>query len=294
MTAKAGIFIIISLLVLVGTVAAHLPDASTIETSDPWVIANGADQATITVKVSNLSLVAMQGATVTFTIDDSVYGSMNPASALSDINGNATSTFKVNTKSGVAVITATITSHDGYTVTKTITQNIDHDTPYYDPSFSQPLLTYPSKGNVTEEVPFNISMFDRWGNPIDNRMGNHIISLHVSSPQIPDNCGFNDADIHDISIPLEADGTLSVDIKLTTKIGLNYVRMDSIGDISFKTASIKAVAGGVPISITGTFYPEGVLPANNVDKFTIDYFLYDVYGNPMENRSISISYKFIR
>jgi Mg-chelatase subunit ChlD len=65
--------------------------------------------------------------------------------------------------------------------------------------------------------------------------------------------------------------------------------MDSIGDITFKTVSINAVAGDMPFFMTGSISHGGVLPANNVERFTIDYFLYDIYGNPMANRSIWIS-----
>ena len=41
--------------------------------------------------------------------------------------------------------------------------------------------------------------------------------------------------------------------------------------------------------MTGSISHGGILPANGVDKFTIDYFLYDKYGNMMANRSIWVS-----
>ncbi len=84
MRAKAGVLIIICLLLLVATVSGHLPDSSTITTSNPWVIANGVDQTTITVSVSNMSLGSMQGANVIFTIDNPIYGTINPVTAISD------------------------------------------------------------------------------------------------------------------------------------------------------------------------------------------------------------------
>ena len=147
MRANGGIFSIICLLLLVGTVAGHLPDNSTITTSKPWVIANGVDQTIITVMVSNVSEGAIEGAAVSFTIDNPVYGSVSPVTVISDATGKATSTFKVNTKSGVTVITANISSHDGYVETKTLTQNIDHDIAYY-AHFSHPL-----NGTVASDVP---------------------------------------------------------------------------------------------------------------------------------------------
>jgi hypothetical protein len=65
--------------------------------------------------------------------------------------------------------------------------------------------------------------------------------------------------------------------------------MDSFGSISDKIESIKTVATGIPYSMTGSISNGGVLPANGVDRFTINYFLYDVYGNPVQNRSIWVN-----
>jgi len=288
MRAKASILIFISLLLLVGTVAAHLPDNSTIISDNSWVVANGVDQSTITVIVSNLSSGSVEAAGVTLTIDNPDYGTLGPVTVVSD---RATSTFRANTTSGVAVITASITSHDGYTVTKTMTQNIDHDSPYI------VTFTHPPKGNVTEEVPFGLSVTDRHGNPIDDRNKNetHIVSLHVYGPS--DDCGFktNMGYVHDSHVTLNETGKNASLIKLTSKIGNNYISMDPFGSISDKIESILAVANGVPDSLKGTISNGGILPvsneipANGLDKFTINYFLYDVYKNPLQNRSVLIS-----
>jgi len=71
MRAYAGIFIIFSILFLVGTVGAI--DASVINPpSKDWVIANGVDQSTLTVNVQN-TLGPINGATVTFTVNNSIY-----------------------------------------------------------------------------------------------------------------------------------------------------------------------------------------------------------------------------
>jgi len=277
MRAKAGVLIIISLLFLIATVSGHLPDSSTITTSNPWVIANGADQTTITVSVSNMSLGSMQGANVIFTIDNPISGTLSPLTAISDANGKATSTFKVNTKSGVTVITARITSHDGYTVTKTLNQNIDHDSPYF------PYFTHPISGTVATEVPFNVSITDRWGNQIDDRRGPHNITFHIHGPA-PDDCGFAEAGyIHDISRTLDANGNTSTMAKLTTKIGPNNILMDAFGSIPDKLEWITADTNGIPFSISQAYSPSGSppsLPADGMSKFTIIYSLLDRYDNP--------------
>jgi len=294
MRVKAGIVIFISLLFLVGAVGAVIQVDVTGNSS--WLVAGSGSSAAYTLTVKNItSNVPIQGANITFLVDPA-YGTMNPAPVTTNSTGQAVSTFTVNTKSGTAPILASISYIGGtvgegpFSINTTILQNIDHNTPYYDPSFSLPLFTYPQEGPVATEIPFKISMYDYWGNPIDNRRGNHTLGLQVSSPLVPDDCGFNDGGVykHTISRPLEANGTLSVNVKLTTKIGFNYIRMDSIGDISFKTVSIKAVAAGNPFSMIGSISDGGVLPANGLDKFTIEYFLYDKYGNAMANRSIWI------
>jgi len=76
MRAKVGISIIISLLFLAGTVAANLPDSSTIITSDPWVIANNFDQTVITVTALNATTPTYEigGAMVMFSIDSTTMG----------------------------------------------------------------------------------------------------------------------------------------------------------------------------------------------------------------------------
>jgi hypothetical protein len=291
MRAKAGIFILIILMLLVGL--AEAADDSNISITKDWPIANGIDQSTVTVLVQNTSGHSISGAKVDFTVNNSVYGTLNPATFITGSSGLATSTFKVNTKSGTANLTAKISYNDGMDiyVEKSVLLNIDHDSPYVI-TFNHPL-----SGNVTEEVPFNISVTDRHGNPIDNRTGNHTINLHVHGPA-PDNCSFVDYGsgfIHDISPAFDSNGNLSVKIKLTSKIGNNYISMDSFGSISDKIESILAVANGVPYSLEGTISNGGILPvsneipANGLDKFTINYFLYDFYKNPLQNRSVLIS-----
>jgi len=292
MRAKAGILLIISLLFLVGAVGAL--DASVINPpSKDWVIANVIDQSTITVSVQN-TLGPINGATVFFSVNNSIYGTMSPATVTTGPSGLATSTFTVNKKSGTAIINANISYNDGgipVFVTKTVSQNIDHSTPYYDFIKSPPLFTYPEQGTVASQVPFKVSILDEWGNSIDNRnpLYIHTIGLHVSSALDPNDCTFVGYG-QDIFLPLDSNGTLSVNVKLTSKRGDNKILMDNFeGKISFQTVWITAVAADIPYSMTGSISPGSSLPANNIEKFTIDYYLYDVYGNPIGNESIWIS-----
>lgn len=292
MRADAILFLILTLCLLTGAVGAADLSAMS-DSSRLWVVANGADTSVFTVTVQNTTGL-VKGATVTFTVDNPVLGTMSPVTVTTNPSGVATSTFRVNKTSGQAIVTATISYSDaGTPVTVPLSkfQNIDHDTPYYDASLSPQLLFYPAQGNTTEEVPFGIHLYDRWGNPVDNRTGNHIIGLYVSSPLSPDDCGFRNGTeySHAIQLPLLADGTLTVPVRLTSKVGTNYIQMSPVGDISLKTVAIDVVSGGTPVLLEGTISNGGILPANNIDKFVIDYFLYDSNGNPMANRTIWIS-----
>ena len=283
MRAYAGIFIIICLLLVVGTVgAAGIPDTVTVSTDKPWIVANNVDQSTITVIVTNTTTGysgPVQGVTVNLGVNDTIYGTLSTTTVTTDLSGKAISTFNVKTKSGAAQITATALGLSGSTI-----QNIDHDSPYL------PYFTHPLNGTVATEVPFNISITDRWGNQIDNRQGDHIIGLHVHGPA-PDDCGFNYSAgyPHDIFLPLDSNGNISVKVKLTSKIGNNNILMDNFGSISDKIESITAVATGIPYSMTGSISDGGSLPADGIHYFTLDYFLYDRYGNPLGTRSIWVN-----
>jgi len=287
MRVKAGIIIIIiSLLFLVGTVGAvGIPDTVIVTTDKPWIIANNVDQSTITVTVMNTTpgySGVVPGVTVNLVVNNTIYGTLSPTTVTTDVSGWASSTFKAKTKSGAAQITVSGLSGSGI-------QNIDHDTPKF--AFFSYLFT----GEVATEVPFNITFTDQWGNKIDNRkeaalgLSSHTISLQVHGPS-PDNCsfvGYGPGYVHDIFPALDSNGNVSVKIKLTSKTGSNNIIMGSFGSISDKFEYIEAVATGIPVSMTGTLSPAGPIPANNIDTFTIDYYLYDVYGNPLNNKWIN-------
>lgn len=141
----AGILIIISLLLLVGTVEALLPDSITFSSNPEWVIANGIDQSAITVTIKNQSQdLVLSSSNVTFAPDS--LGTMHPTNVITNSNGEATSNFKVKTKSGNATITVFVTNGTDSN-TFTIYQNIDHDSPFYDFTIGPPPFYLSSRGN---------------------------------------------------------------------------------------------------------------------------------------------------
>lgn len=281
---KCCIFIIVILLFLVGIATADLPDASTIVTNTQWVTANGVDRAKITVTVSNATSGPIKNALVQFDIDNPIYGFVSPLTDTSDNPGHAKSTFKVNKTSGVANITARI-SVDGYTVTRYITLNIDHDIPYY------AYFSYPPSATVATEVPFNISLTDRWGNRIDDRRGPHKIGLHIHGPA-PDDCSFIGYAHNIPGLTLDTNGNQSVLVRLTTKVGPNNIGMDAYGSIPDQLKWIDADTTGIPFSISQVYIPAGsppTLPADGISKFTIVYSLLDRYGNPSNQQWVWVN-----
>ena len=98
MRVKPGILIFISVLLLVGTVAAvGIPDTVELVSNNSWVVANGVDQKIITIRVLNTTLGyagVISGVLVNFNVTDPSYGTMTPLSNLTETNGEAQSTFK--------------------------------------------------------------------------------------------------------------------------------------------------------------------------------------------------------
>ena len=292
MRARAGILLIIGLVLLAGTTAwaADPFIISKVNTSKEFPIANGVDTAIITISVQNSSTFAyVEGATVTFTVDSGM-GSMIPSSVTTDVTGTASATFRVSTRSGTAHINATA-QYDTLVnaIPTNIDQNIDHDSPYV------PIFSLPASGTVKSEVPLTITFTDRWGNLIDSRNPAeiHTVSLHVHGPS-PDDCGFVEGATlpHDVSKTLDANGNISAIISLTSRAGSNNVLLDRFGSIPDKMRSIVAISNAVPHRMDAMIDPSGSPPtviADGTSQFTLRYILYDEFDNPTVGQPLNFS-----
>jgi hypothetical protein len=290
MRAYAGIFIIISLLLLVGSVGAlGIPDTLTITSDKIYLTANGVDQATITVLIFNTTAGfagPVKGAAVVFSVLDPTLGTFSPVNATSDISGKATSSFKVNTKSGVAILKADVYYSDAtgsYSNFTQLSQKIDHDKAHF-AAFSHPI-----EGNVSEIVTFNISFTDVFGNAIDQKINlgqQHLIGLHVHGPTPDDSAFFINGTGygHDIiSLPLDKNGNVSVSVQLSQGAGPNSVTMDSFEEIVTTVPRIITGMSTQPFYIEQDFNPDlpPQIPADGVSKFAITYILRDKFQNPV-------------
>ncbi|MDD1702146.1 MAG: VWA domain-containing protein [Methanoregula sp.] len=278
--------ILVCLVMLVLPVsAASGPDQySTIASSASWVVANGADHATITVVAQNVST-TFPNATVAFSVNTTDYGTISPASVLTDANGVATSVFTTKKKSGTAIIKAVIT-YGNVSVEKTISQDIDHDSPYNATFF------YDNSVTVGTETPFVINFRDKWGNLIDNRKSDdlHTVSLHISSVSGAGAFDYGGSLVQDVTLPLDAQGNASVTVRVDTVAAENIIWQKSFGEVADHYPSITSVTDGVPCSMTVALTPDNpaALPADGAadHTFSFIYTLYDQYGNVASNQSL--------
>jgi len=277
MRANAGIFILICLLFLVGTVGAVIPDSVTITSDKPaWIIANNVDQSTFTIFAVNSSTGVVENANVDFAINNTL-GTLSSTSGIT-VSGKTSTTFKVKTTSGSTKITAIVhgTGVDAsYTNTVTLTQNIDHD--ILIPEFT------PTTGNVTEVITFNVSITDQWGNPIDNRRGDNTVSLSVTCP-LPNDCNFVGYG-HSFSSQPDSNGNLEIPLQLGTKTGVTTIVMSPVQGLSQQEAYIDTAPSGMVLTPTIT---PGTTVAVKIGIFQFVYKLLDDFGNPIPNKDIQI------
>ena len=290
MRAKAGILLIIGLLLIVGTVAAD-PLTLSISTTKPWVTANGADSATINVHVTNTSSgTALQGATLAFSVDNPVYGYIQGASvATTSASGDAGATFATNTKSGVAVIRVNAQYMDNghlLTTVSTFNQNINHDI------VQHAVYSYSPQATVGTITHLNITLTDRWGNPIDDKNpgDNHQVFLDMNTDG---GAGFQPGSVGRIGpMPIDNAGNVSLDLMVSTTAERNYFQMEPVGNLGASDLMpqyIDGLAEQNPSSLSQTIPSPNALPADGApaNTFGIFYTVFDRYGNPINNTPVT-------
>jgi Mg-chelatase subunit ChlD len=79
---------------------------------------------------------------------------------------------------------------------------------------------------------------------------------------------------------------------LTSRAGLNNVLLNRFGSIPDKIVSINAVSNDVPFRIEGFIDPDGSPPtviADGTSIFTLQFILYDRFGNPTKDQPVNIT-----
>lgn len=268
--------------------AADTPDAITLTSSKEWVVANNSDTAIITAHVTNQG-VSVAGVQVQFSLDDNTIGSIAPSAAGTDLNGNATATFKTKTMSGNVMLQATIPNTTSLS-SKTI--NVDHDTPY------QMLVDYNNVVDVGSITTINVHLQDKYGNPVDNRRISEKIHFKLACVD-PDSMlkgywgrEYNSTDVFSVTDGLQVNeyGNINATLSVSTSLNDHIIQIDPLNmTISDKFISIKSTASGVPWYIHQMVDPSSAnpyIPADGKSTGTITYTLYDKYFNPMPGKSI--------
>lgn len=292
-TSPFHLLILCGILCLIpGVAVALIPDQVLITSSSDWLVANGIDNATLSVQALNASN-PLSGLTVDFSVNDSLLGSLDATRKGTGSDGLATVTFRTGTMSGNATIHAIVTYSENNvtsTLERNLIQKIDHDTPY---QISK--LEYPDEASAGSNVSLSIILKDKNGNFIDDRHVVEKIHLVVGSPDgTPDEglAGFQNGSAYSttIYIPVDRYGNVSVTLKLATLSGSNVIWMEGIGNIPATYFTITGVADPTPYGIDRTITPSsGWQYADGEGTFEIDYTVRDIFGNGIRNASLLIS-----
>lgn len=294
MRAKAGLIFLLGLVLIVGTVSAFVADSSsTITSGNLWPVANGADTSVITVTALNASGGPVGSATVSFSLAGyETYGTLSSTTAPTNSAGIATTQFKTKTKSGTAVITATITSSDSMgslSVPITLNQEIDHDKAV-SASFNSP-SELPAGSTHTLVV----TVTDGHGNLVDNRgpipAEQHTFNLYMTDAE---GRGFWDGSGYTLnttspSLQTDALGTASVALRIANATGRNMIFMQKIGSMSHNPETwIDGVAIQDPAyMVQKKPDPEKVF-ADGISYTSLSYYVYDPLMNPLNGTLVHI------
>jgi len=294
---RTGIILILCINIVVIT-SGMVVDEVEWSRSKEWVVANGADTCSITLKIENYTNPSMDGYLVQFSLDDQIFGTINPTSA-NTVNNKTSTTFTTKYKSGTVNLTGTVFFKVNDTDPNEIPQNrswktaikIDHDNPLQMVSYQ-----VPSEATVGSLIPLTVKYNDQWGNPIDNRRYPEETYFYVSAsngtpifenvtPQGPA-----------ANIQNDNTGNFTAWLRVSSTPGTNIVQVHPFGGLlSDRYFFIEAIANSPPVTIEQYFNPDGYLGnppkqyADGISLFQIIYTLKDKFGNGVRNSPIHIS-----
>ena len=257
-----------------------------VATSKDWVIADGTDSSLIIITVTDGVKKPIAGADLVITIDKSTWNVRDPI-LKTDGSGNAQTLFLPTTKSGTATITVSVTvAGTPVPVTATLVQKIDAGTPYAS------WRSYPSVATVASTHNITVGVVDRYGNPVTSkRLANSVGFVTTSSGS----GGFPDGManlVKTASVLLNDTGFATIPFRLDTKAGDNFVMITPPSPLTTSLIAITGIGDSIPYSIIQSVSPPGNPPyvmADGVAQASIDYYLYDEWGNPSTDQKILIT-----
>jgi hypothetical protein len=281
-----GLYLLLVLsLLAVGTASALVPVKVTVTSSNPWMVADGSDSAVITVAVTNESGKPVRGADVNLEVPQP--WSLATVSGQTGGNGMFDSAFLPTTRSGIAMVTATVTVKDPDTppVTRTYAQNITAG------PAAQEVNLYPGAATLGDSTTISVRILDKHGNPVNSLKEMEQVGFTATPGGAS---GFLDGKknkVKQVWVPLDDAGTAATDYVLDTRPGPNFVAIDPPKPLPPTLVYIEGIPDGKPASITLTVKPEGNPPTLSTDgsHFILEYQLEDLYGNPSAQQDLAIS-----
>jgi hypothetical protein len=255
--------------------------------SKDWIIADGIDTSTLTITVTDGVNKPIAGADILISVEKAPWNVRDTA-LKTDSTGTAQTLFLPTTQSGTATITvsASVPNNAFIPGPRTLTQKIDAGTPYVWKA------SYPSVGSVASFQNISVRISDRNGNPVTSlRLPNAVGFVTTGSGS----GGFLDREgnlAKSVSVALNDTGYASTTLRLDTKAGDNYVMIRPPVPLIQTLITIEGIGNGIPYSIIQSVSPPGNPPyimANLEDQATIDYYLYDEWGNPSTDQEIFIT-----
>ena len=261
------------------------PQKVVITSSKDWVVADGIDSALLTVTVTGGGGNAIPGADLV--LSASTPWGLQESALTTDTSGKAQTLLLPTTKSGAAVIAASATVKGVTTapVTDTRVQNIDAGTPFSGPSL------FPSTATVGSPVKISILIMDRYGNPVTSRRSMANVSYYAGASGTGVFLDGTGNRLKAISVPLNETGWAEVTYLMSTNQGDNFVVIIPPAPLTSSLIDIVGIGDSKPFSITQSVNPAGDPPfilADQSSQATIDYYLFDQWGNPSTDQGIQI------
>jgi len=230
--------------------------------------------------------------------------SLKDTTGTTTAGGQFVTSFLPTATTGTATITATVTipAVTGITtapVVQTYSQNITADIP------TSGTNSYQSSASVGSITDITIRVTDKNGNPVSSKKKKNLVSFATTSTgdngflvQTPSPvasttlAGIAKNKVKGLSVALNDSGYADANFVLSTHPGDNFVIITPPAPLSATLISIAGIANLKPASIRMSVTPGGDPPTLTTDgtsKFTINYVLYDQWGNPSANQNLSIS-----
>jgi hypothetical protein len=309
------VYSLILTILLVGVAGAVIPDTVTFTTSPTkeWIVANGADSATLSLKALNNTIVSgvtvgpVSGLRVEFSVNDTGLASVTPSVLVTDLDGMVTPQLFAKTKSGTVLVSAKVfykedDSNPLETVknkTYTHSQKIDHDTPYaisYD-NFPNGVVS------VGEELPLTIRLRDYWGNVVENKNPATTEKITFSIQGSPGDLavfknGASWLNYQDVLV--DNKGDFNTTLKVSTLPGYHSILVKPLDmPISGHPYYVRTIANGIPARIislveitpgsTGSASPDPYIEADGFSRYFITYTVFDKYDNPVSDRVLKVN-----